>query len=95
MELDELVTGSRNLSEVLEARGLNEEDFLMQRAWSVASRKAIARKVSKEASAKYGEEIEIEDREMFMQTANEMGEDSKDDTPQTQTTQNDDESDSN
>ena len=72
MELNELVTGSRNLSEVLEARGINEDDFLMSRAWSVAKRKAIARKVSEEASQKYGVEIEVEDREMFMQTANEM-----------------------
>jgi hypothetical protein len=72
LELSELVTGSRNLSEVLEARGLTEDEFLMKRAWSVANRKAIAAIVSQEASAKYGVEIEIEDREMFMQTPNEM-----------------------
>jgi hypothetical protein len=89
MELDELVTGSRNLSEVLEARGLNEEDFLMQRAWSVATRKAIARKVSDEASKKFGVEITVEDREMFMQTANEMGAQSEPDAPEPPTTQED------
>jgi len=72
MELDELVTGSRNLAEVLEARGLNEDEFLMKRAWSVANRKAIARKVSAEASAKYGVEVTVDDRDMFMLTANEM-----------------------
>lgn len=72
MELEELRTGSRNLSEVLEARGLTEHQFLMTRAWSVANRKAIAAIVSEEASAKYGVPIEIEEREMFMLTPNEM-----------------------
>lgn len=91
MELDELVTGSRNLSEVLEARGIVEEDFLTQRAWSVASRKAIARKVSQEASAKYGVEVEVEDREMFMQTANEMGSPDPEELPPPPPTTKDDE----
>lgn len=72
MELDQVITGTMNLSEVLEARGLNEDEFLMSRAWSVAKRKAIARQVSEEASKAYGVEVEVEDREMFMQTPNEM-----------------------
>ena len=92
MELDELVTGSRNLSEVLEARGINEDDFLTQRAWSVAKRKAIARMVSEEASAKWGVEIEVEDREMFMQTANEMA--APDEPETTEPITNDDDEDS-
>ena len=74
MELEELRTGSRNLDEVLEARGLRQDDFYMKRAWSVAERKAIAAKVSQEASEKYGTEIKIEDREMFMLTPNEVKE---------------------
>ena len=73
MESDELRLGSRNLSEILESRGLREDDFYLNRAWSIASRKAIARKVSEDASEKFGMEINVEDREMFMQTANEMG----------------------
>jgi len=77
MELEELRTGSRNLDEVLEARGLRQDDFYMKRAWSVAERKAIAAKVAQEASTKYGMEIEIEDREMFMMTPNEMGDQSE------------------
>jgi hypothetical protein len=80
MELNELVTGSRNLSEVLEARGIVEEDFLTKRAWSVATRKAIARIVSEEASTKYGVEVEVEDREMFMQTPNETSTEDPEDT---------------
>lgn len=71
MELDELITGSRNLEEVLAARGLNEDEFLYRRAWSVAKRKAIAAQVSQDASSKFGVDINVEDREMFMQTANE------------------------
>jgi hypothetical protein len=63
----------------------------MQRAWSVATRKAIARKVSDEASKKFGVEITVEDREMFMQTANEMGAQSEPDAPEPPTTQDDDE----
>jgi hypothetical protein len=74
MELDELRTGSRNMDEVLGARGLTEDEFYETRAWSVAKRKATASRVAREASAKYGEEIEIEDREMFMQTPNEVAE---------------------
>jgi hypothetical protein len=84
MELNELVTGSRNLSEVLEARGIVEDEFLRARAWSVANRKAIARIVAEEASAKYGVEVTIEDREMFMQTPNEMGEVEEPEPPATQ-----------
>ena len=72
MELDELITGSRNLSEVLEARGLTEEEFEEKRARSVWLRKYKARSVAAELNAKYGADIVIEDREMFMQTPNEM-----------------------
>lgn len=81
LELNECVTGTRNLCEVLEARGANEDDFLLERAWSVARRKGIAYQVSQEASKKYGTEIEIEDREMFMQTPNEMPEQDAPDAP--------------
>ena len=73
MELDELVTGSRNLSEVLAARGKMEDEFFEERARSVWKRKFTARKIAEELNAKHGADIEIEDREMFMQTANEMG----------------------
>lgn len=72
MELDELVTGSRNLSEVLAARGKMEDEFFEERARSVWKRKFTARKVAEELNQKFGSDIEIEDREMFMQTANEM-----------------------
>lgn len=71
MELDELITGSRNLSEVLEARGLTEEEFEEKRARSVWMRKYKAKSIAEELNAKYGANIEIEDREMFMQTPNE------------------------
>lgn len=74
MELDELRTGSRNMDEVLGARGLTEDEFYETRAWSVAKRKATAARVAREASAKYQEEITIEEREMFMLTPNEMPE---------------------
>lgn len=72
MELDELITGSRNLGEVLEARGLTEEEFEDQRARSVYLRKLKALTVAEELNAKHGRQIVIEDREMFMLTANEM-----------------------
>jgi hypothetical protein len=72
MELDELITGSRNLSEVLEARGLTEEEFADQRARSTWMRKYKARSVAAELNAKYGQDITVEDREMFMLTPNEM-----------------------
>ena len=91
LELNECVTGSRNLSEVLEARGRNEDDFLMQRAWSVAKRKGIAYQVSQEASKKYGTEIEVEEREMFMQTPNEMPEPEDEPAPPTTPTPSPDE----
>lgn len=74
MESDELRLGSRNLSEVLEARGLTEDAFYESRAWSVAKRKAIAARVAVEASDKYQVPITIEEREMFMQTPNEVKE---------------------
>ena len=72
MELQEWLSGARNKSELLEARGLTEEEFDMQRAWSVANRKIIARKVSEEASKASGYDIQVDDREMVMLTPNEM-----------------------
>jgi hypothetical protein len=89
MELDELVTGSRNLGEVLGARGLTEDEFLDQRARSVWLRKYKAKSISDELNAKHGAEITVEPREMFMQTANEMGEQSEKEAPEPPTTQND------
>lgn len=83
MELDELVTGSRNMDEVLGARGLTEEEFYDRRARSVFNRKLTAQRVAEELNAKNGTTIEIEDREMFMQTANEMGETHSADPPTT------------
>jgi hypothetical protein len=71
MELQEWLTGSRNKSELLEARGLTEEEFDMQRAWSVANRKIIARKVAEEATKASGFDIVIDDREMVLLTPNE------------------------
>lgn len=64
IELEELKSGSRNLSEVLDARGVDEDEFVMARAWSIAKRKAISALVSAEASKKYGVEIEIDPSEM-------------------------------
>jgi hypothetical protein len=72
MELDQLRTGSMNLDEVLSARGVAEDEFIEARARSVFMRKLKAMKVAEELNAKHGTEIVIEDREMFMQTANEM-----------------------
>jgi hypothetical protein len=77
MELDQLITGSMNLDEVLAARGINEDDFTESRARSVWMRKFKAQKVAEELNAKYGAEIVVEDREMFMQTANEMSQAAK------------------
>jgi len=74
MENDELRTGSRNLCEVVEARGLEEDSFLETRAWGIAKRKATAARVAEEATLKYGVPIVIDDREMFMQTPNEVAE---------------------
>jgi hypothetical protein len=74
MELDEVRTGTRNISEVLESRGLREDEFIEKRAESIFMRKLIARRKAEELNAKYGTEIIIEDREMFMQTPNEMAE---------------------
>jgi hypothetical protein len=82
MELEELRTGSRNLSEVLAARGLEEETFLRSRAASVWRRKFTAKSVAKELNAKYGQDIEIEEREMFMLTPNEMSEVEPKETPE-------------
>ena len=91
MELDEVRTGTRNISEVLEARGLNEEEFITQRARSVWMRKYKAQKVAEEMNQKFGADIEVEDREMFMLTPNEMGEQPHETTqPQKQDEESDD-----
>jgi hypothetical protein len=74
MELDQLRTGSMNLDEVLAARGIAEDEFIETRARSVFMRKLKAQKIAEELNAKHGTNITIEDREMFMQTANEMPE---------------------
>lgn len=73
MELDQLITGSMNMGEVLAARGINEDDFIQERARSVWMRKYTAQRVSEELNKAYNATIEVEAREMFMQTANEMG----------------------
>ena len=70
--------GLRNTDEITESRGLTEEEFYTKRAHSVALRKVIARQVSKDVSASSGFNIEVEDREMAMLTANEMGNDTQD-----------------
>jgi capsid protein len=95
MENDELRTGSRNMSEVLGARGLTEDEFYESRARSVWMRKYKAITVAEELNKTHNVKIEIEDREMFMQTPNEMGEPDKTDAPDNnqddkQTTQEDD-----
>lgn len=82
MELDQLVTGSMNLDEVLAARGINEDDFTESRARSVWMRKYKAQKVSEELNKQYSVEITVEPREMFMQTANEPGMQSTEGQPQ-------------
>jgi hypothetical protein len=74
MELDQLRTGSMNLDEVLAARGIAEYEFIDTRARSVFMRKLRAQQIAEELNAKHGTQIVIEDREMFMQTANEMPE---------------------
>jgi hypothetical protein len=74
MELDQLRAGSMNLDEVLAARGVAEDEFIEKRAHSVFNRKLKAMKIAEELNAKHGTSIVIEDREMFMQTANEMPE---------------------
>jgi hypothetical protein len=72
MESDEVRLGTRNASEPMEARGLTEDEFYETRAWGIAKRKATAARVAEEATLKYGVAITIEDREMFMQTPNEV-----------------------
>lgn len=81
MELNELVTGSRNLGEVLAARGIDEDTFMEERAWTAAKRKITAARVSEEASKESGYDIKVEDREMFMQTPNEPAEMDDEETP--------------
>jgi len=77
MELDQVRTGTMNLDEVLEARGIAEDDFIEKRVRSVFNRKLKALKIAEELNAINGTEIKVEDREMFMQTPNEMGEQSE------------------
>ena len=81
MELEELRAGSRNLSEVWEARGITEDEFEDARARSVWMRKFKAVSVAEELNKKHGVQIKIEEREMFMLTPNEMGDQSQPDTP--------------
>ena len=72
MEVDEWRAGLRNTYEITEARGLTENEFYEKRAYEVAHRKVIARRVSEEVSKASGYEITVEDREMAMLTPNEM-----------------------
>jgi len=96
MELEELRTGSRNLSEILASRGLKEDDFYDSRARSVWMRKYTAQKVAEELNAKHGADIEVEEREMFMLTPNEMAEtDAPEPLTQSPIPPNEDEDDSN
>jgi hypothetical protein len=87
MELQELVTGSRNLSEVLGARGITRHDFHRERAIEVWERKYTALQVAEEMNAKHSVEITIEDREMFMQTPNETADEPEAEQQQPPTTQ--------
>lgn len=70
---DDWRAGLANLDEILEAKGMTEDEFYERRARTVANRKVIARRVSEETSANSGFEITVEDREMAMLTPNEMG----------------------
>jgi len=79
MEVEEVRVGTKNISEVLEARGINEDDFIDARARSVWNRKYKAKIIAEELNQKHEQNIGIEDREMFMLTANEMGEQSEPD----------------
>jgi hypothetical protein len=88
MEVEEVRVGTKNISEVLEARGLNEDDFIESRARSVWNRKYKAKIIAEELNKKYGQDIEIEEREMFMLTANEMGEQSEIETKSKEESQN-------
>lgn len=90
MEVEEVRVGTKNISEVLEARGLNEDDFIESRARSVWNRKYKAKIIAEELNKKYGQDIEIEEREMFMLTANEMGEQSEIETKSKEESQNED-----
>jgi hypothetical protein len=96
MELTELVTGSRNLAEVLEARGITEDDFIEDRVRSVWMRKYKALAIAEELNKKHGVEITVEDREVFMLTPNEQAAKPKAEKPEeeeeTQTEDDDDES---
>ena len=74
MEVEEVRVGTKNVGEVLESRGINEDDFIDSRARSVWNRKYKAKIIAEELNQKYGQQIEIEDREMFMLTANDMSE---------------------
>ena len=69
---DDWRAGLANTDEILEAKGMTEEEFLERRARGIAMRKVVARRVSEEVSQSSGYEIKIEDREMAMLTPNEM-----------------------
>ena len=69
---DDWRAGLANTDEILEAKGMTEDEFYERRAIGVARRKVIARRVSEEVSAESGYEITVEDREMAMLTPNEM-----------------------
>lgn len=69
---DDWRAGLANTDELLEAKGMTEEEFLERRARGVAMRKVIALRVAEEVSKESGYSITIEEREMAMLTPNEM-----------------------
>lgn len=79
--LNEWRAGITNLDEILEAKGMTEDEFYERRASTIANRKVIARRVSEEASAASGYEITVEDREMAMLTPNEMAQTTQEPAP--------------
>lgn len=95
MELDQLRAGSMNLEELLAARGIAEDDFLESRARSAFNRKLKALKVAEELNAKHGTQITIEERDMFMHTANEMPAAEKSDSQSDSSDQSGDDNDNN
>jgi hypothetical protein len=72
MEMELVRAGLMNPSEPLAGRGLSDEEFLYERARHVFHRKLIPIKVADELNAIHGTQITIEERDMFMHTANEM-----------------------
>lgn len=69
---DDWRAGLANVDEILEAKGMTEDEFYERRARTVANRKVIARRVAEEVSAASGYTVTVEDREMAMLTPNEM-----------------------